>query len=399
MKLKSFFNFLLVLTVFFSLGANYKIYESTPPIYAGHLFVFLFSALAIFICVIRASFLITPLSLKINLLLVVLTLIGYASVGLLYGSPRFFSEFAKLIFILFTFYALSLAYANFSIDPLIVPFGIVSGVLLSTFTIVNLQDIAVINVANRLDAESLGNFNAYSFLVANAMLCLFFLMDTLASRTAKVAVLVCFGYLSIFLLASFSRNGMLGLMVGIFIFMIMSGRAKIMIVAIPVFLLILATVILLIFGDITPFAERYIFDEDMQTGSGRVTIWNTLLADIFDSPRALLFGFGMGSINTTTEGGHTEVFSAHNSFLQIGYDYGLIVFLGAVYGVVRLWRDIKRVRNFKERAFLYAIFGQIVISLFFDSLYQASQIGWIFALWVATILAATRIGGVRQRCC
>lgn len=398
MKLKLLFNFLLVFTVVFSLGTNYKAYESTPPIYVGHLFVFLYSALVIFICVILTRSLIRHPSFRIYLLMVVLFLIGYASVGYLYGSPRFFSEFGKLFFTLFTFYALSVAYANFAINPLFVPFGIASGVLLSTVTVVNLQDLAVINLANRLDAESLGNFNAYSFLVANAMLCLFFLLDTTASRVAKIGVLMCLGYLSVFLLASFSRNGMLGLIVGISIFMITSARAKIVTVALPIFLLILATIIHFVFGDITPFAERYILSDDLQTGTGRLVIWNTLLTDIFASPRAILFGFGMGSIDTEVEGGHSGIFSAHNSFLQLWYEFGSIVFLGAVYGAVRLWRGIRRVQNLKERAFLYAIFGQIAISLFFDSLHQSSQIGWVFALWVASIMAATRIGGMRQSC-
>ena len=388
--------FLLALTMVVSLGANYPVYESTPPVYVGHVVVFLFGVFVICICAIRASFFIKSSRVQIYALLAVLFLIAYASIGYLYESPRFFSEFGKFCFVLFTFYVLSLAYANFAIDPRVVPLGIASGVLLSTVTVIKLQDLAVIGIASRLDAESLGSFNAYSFLIANAMLCLLFFLDTAASKVAKVAVLMCLGYLSIYLLASFSRNGMLGLIVGIFIFMSTSARAKTVFVAMSVLLLILTAVILLIFGDITPFTERYITGEDLESGSGRLQIWHTLLTALFASPRALLFGFGIGSIDTEAVGGHSGIFSAHNAFLQVWYELGSIVFFGVVYGVVRLWQGIRSVRDMKKRAFIYAIFGQIVVGLFFDSFHQSSQIGWVFSLWVATIMAATRTGCPRS---
>lgn len=101
------------------------------------------------------------------------------------------------------------------------------------------------------------------------------------------------------------------------------------------------------------------FDEG---GSGRLWIWGATLDLVFSSsPRALLLGHGHNTLVNVLH------FSAHNDFLEVLYDYGLIMFIVYCGLFVRLYKEAKNMVRIKYQyatAFATSVMVFFSVSMF-----------------------------------
>lgn len=133
---------------------------------------------------------------------------------------------------------------------------------------------------------------------------------------------------SVIIISSIKRGGLIALVLGLFAYLIVSQfiTKKGLKTAVILFITLVALVILFYFlinylGD--NIIER-LSDRDDETGSGRLDIWNSLIQRL--SMQDFEFWiFGNGHMSTTKYS--WENLTAHNDFLEIVYNYGIINFI------------------------------------------------------------------------
>ena len=133
---------------------------------------------------------------------------------------------------------------------------------------------------------------------------------------------------SVIIISSIKRGGLIALVLGLFAYLIVSQfiTKKGLKTAIILFITLVALVILFYFlinylGD--NIIER-LSDRDDETGSGRLDIWNSLIQRL--SMQDFEFWiFCNGHMSTTKYS--WENLTAHNDFLEIVYNYGIINFI------------------------------------------------------------------------
>ena len=133
---------------------------------------------------------------------------------------------------------------------------------------------------------------------------------------------------SVIIISSIKHGGLIALVLGLFAYLIVSQfiTKKGLKTAVILFITLVALVILFYFlinylGD--NIIER-LSDRDDETGSGRLDIWNSLIQRL--SMQDFEFWiFGNGHMSTTKYS--WENLTAHNDFLEIVYNYGIINFI------------------------------------------------------------------------
>lgn len=130
---------------------------------------------------------------------------------------------------------------------------------------------------------------------------------------------------SVVIISSIKRGGLVALTLGLFVYIFVSrmiakkSLKSLMILFITLLVLAVFLYILVIYlGD--NIIER-LFDANDDTGSGRLEIWNSLFYRLKDQSITLWI-FGNGHLSTTTHS--WENLSAHNDFLEILYNYGIV---------------------------------------------------------------------------
>jgi hypothetical protein len=383
---KSPLSLILFIFISTSLGLNYKIGAGGAPIYVAHL-VWLCFMCGIF-------FLLLAQMIKIKCALYeVLFLCGMFTLLLLSSWLRsldpaflFTTETLKYFYTLTLSAAFLVALRYRSVNLTYIAAAIPVGVVISTFTLVesNPFDFARIGLASRLDILALGSFNVYALLVSNALVCLIYLMSiSVGNKMTRILIFATIGYLFVVLLSTLSRNGMLCFILGALVYSYcVLDRAKFVLAAASFLAVVSGLVLYFLNTEFGVIAERYVVNAEFMEGSGRIAVWLHLLNLMMKSPSSLFFGFGVGEIDFYVNGSVWGIYSAHNHFLQIFYEFGLIALLGAIFFFYRLIKGLRLIEKTHPKAFLLAVVAQLILNLFLDSTLQASQIGWFFAFWL-----------------
>lgn len=125
--------------------------------------------------------------------------------------------------------------------------------------------------------------------------------------------------------------------------------------------------VLIFFNYLIESSDLYIFNRLSSIaddeGSGRKEIWGYVIAGIQDSsPMELLFGHGLESVRAITFGS-----TAHNDYLEVLYDFGIIAFIIYISFIsVLLGHAVKLIKNksYLAPAFFSSVFLFIIPSLY-----------------------------------
>lgn len=126
-------------------------------------------------------------------------------------------------------------------------------------------------------------------------------------------------------------------------------------------------------------------------GSGRLIIWQTLLADMFEAdPLHFLLGMGPGGIDLNLWF-TASVQSAHSMYVEVFYAYGLAGLLAFVAVLIVMARRIRRSQLRRDaQALLEAIFVALVIGFMVDTYVMSAQLTWFGALLFSLAGLTTR---------
>ncbi|TDM09552.1 MAG: hypothetical protein C4K60_09950 [Ideonella sp. MAG2] len=116
-------------------------------------------------------------------------------------------------------------------------------------------------------------------------------------------------------------------------------------------------------------------------GSGRLIIWQTLLAEMFEADSLHFFlGMGPGAIDLNLWF-TASVQSAHSMYVEVFYAYGLVGLLAFVATLIGIARRIRRSPMRRDaQALLEAIFVALVIGFMVDTYVMSAQLTWFGAL-------------------
>ena len=369
-----------------SLGLNYKLGTVGAPIYVAHL-VWLCFVAGVLILLIAKVIQVKFKAYEVITFCLLFALLFLSSWARSFDPANLFAtETLKYLYTLTlsAVFLVALRYRTVKLSYIAVAVPV--GVVISTFTLVESSafDFANIGLASRLDILALGNFNAYALLVANALMCLIYLSSIFYYRkTIRLLILAIIGYLFLVLLSTLSRNGMLCFILGGLVYSyFVLDRVKFTIAVVCAFFALSSLIVYFLSTDFGVIAERYVVNAEFMEGSGRIGVWLHLLNLMMESPSSFFFGFGVGEINFEVDGSAWGIYSAHNHFLQIFYEFGLSALLGAVFFFYRLINRLNLIESKYPKAFLLAVAAQLILNLFLDSTLQASQIGWFFAFWL-----------------
>lgn len=244
------------------------------------------------------------------------------------------------------------------------------------------------------------NFAAYMEMTMAVPLGLLFVGAV--PRDKRLLVITAIGLMGIALLLSGSRGGLISILAGIFFLLILTTESKSygqFAFKIGMTILLIATIIVgatwFIGGEttLTRIAET--------AASGDITtnrshIWNVTLSVIKTYP---IFGTGLGGFSTAYTGfdtlnGLERVEQAHNDYLQILADAGLIGFLIAAFFVFQLFRtglkNAKTANPFRRGVVLGALAGcfAIMVHSLFDFVLHTSAVTYLFVTLVGLVVAS-----------
>jgi len=369
-----------------SLGLNFKLGTGGAPIYVAHL-VWLCFVCGVFFLLIAKMIQVRFELYEVLILCCLFTLLLLSS-WLRSFDPGvlFTTETLKYFYTLTLSVGLLVALRYRSVNLTYIAIAVPFGVVISTFTLVESSpfDLARIGLASRLDILALGSFNTYALLVSNALVCLIYLMSISVGKiTIRILILATIVYLCVVLLSTLSRNGMLCFILGGLVYSsCVLDKAKFALATVSASLIFSSLILYFLNTEFGVIAERYVVNAEFMEGSGRIGVWLHLLNLMMESPSSLFFGFGVGEINFYVNGSVWEIYSAHNHFLQIFYEFGLSALLGAILFFYRLIRSLNLIESKHPKALSLAVAAQLIFNLFLDSTLQASQIGWFFAFWL-----------------
>lgn len=371
----------LIFVVAVGLAANFPVTGGEPELYVAHFLIAALVAVSVLATMHTSGW--RDVDTRPAVLLAVSAVALYALAGV--GGPRFFGDFAKLVVMLAGFYGFSLVIVNWGLSPRMLAAGIVVGVLGSTLLLVNpvnaWQTLVTLSLQSRLDIRSLGGFNVYAFLVSLALVALVHVAVGWWRRGARLlaagGLVAGTVYLGAFLVATFSRGGMVSLVAGIATYLLLAGSARRVLTLLGISLATAAVFTLAVVELPPGVLDRYLFVDDV-TGSGRTAIWSYLLDRWRDTPLTVLFGHGPGTIEFYRAEHVIE--SAHNAYVDVLFQYGLIGLGGLLVWIGWVAANLTRAPRGDDRALLAALFAQVVFGSAVDSYWNASQVGWLVAL-------------------
>ena len=222
---------------------------------------------------------------------------------------------------------------------LIVGFVCIYACLTSTEVVSEVENRAVIRILGY--EEDQNQFCAY--LIMSTLICVKRLMER---RKFYPVYAIVLGLSFYAILKTGSRGGLLGILLGVAAYAIIgikSMKAKTAIAVTTVFLgfIIITFVVPMLPEDV---AERYTITSVQETGgSGRTEIWKFLLDYSFQDPTRLIRGSGIFSTYDIMYGAGLKNGVAHNAFIQVLNDEGLIGLLLFVASIaVCIFRYIRR---------------------------------------------------------
>ena len=243
------------------------------------------------------------------------------------------------------------------------------------------------------------NFAAYMEMTIAVPLGLIF--AGAVPRDKKLLVITAIGLMGIALILSGSRGGLVALLAEIFFLLILTTETKSygqLGLKIGFAVLLLATIVagsILIGGEssLTRIAETAA-SNDITTN--RTHIWNVTLSVIQSYP---IFGTGLGGFsaaytNFDTLNGMARVEQAHNDYLQILADAGLIGLIIAAFFVYQLFRgglkNAKSSNPFRRGVAVGALAGcfAVLVHSLFDFVLHTTAITYLFVALVALVFVS-----------
>ncbi len=379
----SLINFLILLAIILSIGANFQI-STISKLYVSHVGMMFISLLIIPFALVKASknhIQWSPLA-----LIFIIFLILYAGLGIIFEGNRFIPEYLKFTFNLLIFYVFVLISLNRKIPLEHFMYSIIIGVILSLLLFIDLPSLSEVSIEKRLNPITLGGFNAYGALIANSILCTIFLIKQNKTKKIILAILLLTLPLQFYtLIVTMSRGAALGLVVGLFVYLLMNKNIKTLLA----FAILFMISFILMYGAYdNAIASRFLNLDSVHDGSGRLQIWGHLFHKILSSPTSFLIGNGLGSILTEVRGGSTSIQSAHSMLIYWLYSFGILVagliYLTLIYTGLRLLKTRKTTYG----PILIAIYAQLIVLSALDSQAQSSQLGWLYYFWFAILVSS-----------
>jgi O-antigen ligase len=243
------------------------------------------------------------------------------------------------------------------------------------------------------------NFAAYMEMTIAVPLGLMF--AGAVPRDKRLLVITAIGLMGIALLLSGSRGGLVALLAEIFFLLILTTETRSygqLALKIGLAVLLVATIVagsILIGGEssLTRLAETAT-SNDITTN--RTHIWNVTLSVIRAYP---IFGTGLGGFsaaytNYDTLNGMERVEQAHNDYLQILADAGLVGLIIAAFFVFQLFRNgLKHAKSsnlFRRGVAVGALAGcfAILVHSLFDFVLHTTAVTYLFVTLVALVVVS-----------
>lgn len=178
---------------------------------------------------------------------------------------------------------------------------------------------------------------------------LYLLPIMLASEKRWVRI-VCIVIVSVIIVSSVKRGGLLALVLGLMVYLIISRyitnkgfKTAIVLCFILLVLGVFFYFMISYLGD--NIIERFLNSDDT-TGSGRLDIWASLFKRL-QTQDLTLWVFGNGHLSTTQYS--WENLTAHNDFIEILYNYGIFNFMVYLFIVISLVRYTLRAITQKNK--------------------------------------------------
>ena len=381
-----YYSYFIAVIVALSITLNVKVSDS-PPIYLSNILIAIISVFMLMNVILVYKEKTIADILPVFYLCILISIVAF----FYKNNPNNLIVYPKLIIGIVTYYAFSRFFIFNRKYISIILVGFCLGVGFSPYFQVSLTDFTTIGVSNRLRVENLGNYNAYGFLIAVALVISAYLFNIIKSRTYRLIFLTIQSPLLVVLLYTSSRGGMLALIVGLAIFYLTNNIKSKFYFAIATTIMIITLVFVLQKNDtLESFLDRFLISNQNSDNfdSGRSVIYLMLINELISSPFNLLFGFGIGAIDIQLS--NTELIqSAHNTYLDVVYSFGIIGGILLVVYLFSLYKSLKFRPKSLEKSLLMSLFGQIILAFMYDSYWGATQIGWIFPFLFAFISTRT----------
>jgi len=268
--------------------------------------------------------------------------------------------------------------------------------------------VGLIQIANNLSVSiglepshriysTLTHPNAYAFyLVIISVLTMSLLMGA-KNLSEKFKYFTLLGLLLTSLIYTFTRSAWLGLIFAVFILGLLQHR-KLLIFS-PLVIAFLILTLPLIFERFQP-----LFNPDLQKYTSfawRINIWTSSIPYFLAHP---VFGNGFGSFIFVGYEIDNWFAAAHNDYLRILVETGVLGFLGFIWILISLQRiGIKAFKNainsFHRNiaaGFIALLFAYMVMS-FSDNLFNHGGIQWYFWAYAGVVTAIYRIDSFRKK--
>lgn len=382
---------LLLCVVVAGLGFNVPLGPGDTPLYTGHVLAGLFLVVVLVAAFARAAhgrFESCPGLLVTCALIVLAGMMGLP-------NPRFVFDFAKLVTLLGSMYGFALVLVNWTPPLALLAAGVLAGVSLSMLTLVGpgavFSALDTLSIESRLYVTSLGGSNVAALLMSIAIVSVLYLTrQALGSRWRWAVVVACIAlvaFLGMMLIATLSRGGILALVVGVTAYVVLSPASARLLPGVLATAALLAVPLLGVIKESSGIVARYLFVQDL-SGSGRTTVWALMLDQWAQNPIVALFGHGLGSIQF--DFGDSTAVSGHSAYIDVLFQFGAVGLLLLLLWLVRLALAVASLPHTEDRAYIGALFSQIVMASAIDSYYGASQVGWLFGLLLALFYATSR---------
>lgn len=249
---------------------------------------------------------------------------------------------------------------------------IISAIILSAGTIINPK-----YELDRLSTSGSYDSNDIALVLVMILPVLYYFMLE-AGGFLKMVLLAAIGLSIIVIPMTGSRGGILALIAVVAAILLKHGL-KSSIKLLP----ILVTVLFFVLSD-SPHLQRYIgianleSDYNMDQSSGRIAIWKRTSILILKNP---IFGSGAGCFavaESQTHNGKGKWSAAHNSFIQIGVELGMIALFLHIWIIVVMIRQWREEGTWLGKGFEVSLYAYCVGGFF---------LSWAFAYAFYFILA------------
>ncbi len=265
-------------------------------------------------------------------------------------------------------------------------FGVFNGVrdrdlALRKFTIICFIYCSALFLINYVVSTSIGLIG-YHYIEVNFLLTLFPFITLLKNKRFMIILTIS---TAILILISAKRASSVAFVITLFFYMLFYGKSPVSKVRSVFIFSAISILSLLLIDAIFPDNFDYMlhrFTEiESDGGSGRDESYTSLAIGFFEqNPVKILFGGGFNYVKIAEL---NNGYSAHNDFLEVAYDYGLIglfMYLGIYFNLINISRNKYLDRN-KKIACKLSIIIFFILSMISHLVLYATTIIWLVALW------------------